>query len=52
MCGRFTLTQSRYGLEDFFGVETENDHVDDHIYVPHFNFPPTEQVSEGLHTRS
>jgi putative SOS response-associated peptidase YedK len=48
MCGRFTLTQSRYELEDFFGVETENDHVDDHVYVPHFNFPPTEQVP-GAH---
>jgi putative SOS response-associated peptidase YedK len=48
MCGRFTLTQSRYDLEDFFRVEAENDHVDDRVYVPHFNFPPIEQVP-GAH---
>ena len=44
MCGRSTLTQSRYALEGFFHVKRENDHVDDHKYVPHYNFPPTEQV--------
>jgi len=44
MCGRFTLTQSRYALEGFFHVRPENDHVDDRVYVPHYNFPPTEQV--------
>jgi putative SOS response-associated peptidase YedK len=44
MCGRFTLTQSRYALEGFFRVKPENDHIDERAYVPHFNFPPTEQV--------
>lgn len=44
MCGRFTLTQSRYDLEGFFRVKPENDHIDDRLYLPHYNFPPTEQV--------
>lgn len=44
MCGRFTLTQSRYDLEGFFRVKPEDDHVDDRAYTPHYNFPPTEQA--------
>src|SRR5271155_3356878 len=44
MCGRFTLTQSRCYLEGFFDVKPENDHVDDQAYMPHYNFPPTEQA--------
>lgn len=44
MCGRFTMTQPRYALENFFRVKPENDHIDERIYVPHFNLPPSEQV--------
>lgn len=44
MCGRFTMRQSWHDLEGFFRVKPQNDHIDDRVYVPHYNFPPTEQV--------
>ena len=44
MCGRFTLTQSRYALEGFFHVKPENDHIDESAYTPRYNFPPAEQA--------
>jgi putative SOS response-associated peptidase YedK len=48
VCGRFTLTQSRYQLEDSFQVKPDHDHIDERVYVPHYNLPPTEQVP-GAH---
>jgi putative SOS response-associated peptidase YedK len=44
MCGRFFLTSSRYELEEFFGVSSKRDSIDDASAQPKFNLPPTWSV--------